>query len=62
MSVPRKLPILAAVVALVAALFLIPHAPARAEVLNPRQEWLRANTSGLFLHCSQMRQGAYRPR
>jgi hypothetical protein len=45
MSVPRKLPILAAVVALVAALFLIPHAPARAEVLNPRQEWLRANTS-----------------
>jgi len=50
MRITRKLGIGAAAAAIVAALFAIPHSSAQAEVLNPRQDWLRANTSGLFLH------------
>jgi len=47
----RKVGLLAAVAALVAAMFAIPGSPvAQADVLNPRQDWMRNSTSGLFLH------------
>ena len=50
MRTRRKLGIAATVAALAAATFAIPHSPAQAEVLNPRQDWLRNSVSGLFLH------------
>jgi len=42
----RRLGVLMTAALLVAGV----SSPARAEVLNPRQDWLRASTSGLFLH------------
>jgi alpha-L-fucosidase len=42
----RRLGVLMTAVLLVAGV----STPARAEVLHPRQDWLRASTSGLFLH------------
>ncbi len=50
MHTRRKLGIVATVAAVAAAMFAIPHSPARAEVANPRQDWLRNSVSGLFLH------------
>jgi alpha-L-fucosidase len=58
MSVPpassrRTLTALGATAALVLALCAVlaaPAAPARAELFNPRQRFLRASTGGLFLH------------
>ncbi|AEM83406.1 discoidin domain-containing protein [Streptomyces violaceusniger] len=41
---------LAAVLSLVATLALTGPAPARADVINPRQQWLRDSQAGLFLH------------
>ncbi|MFE1929675.1 discoidin domain-containing protein [Streptomyces sp. NPDC059474] len=40
----------AAVLSLVAILALTGPAPARADVVNPRQQWLRDSQAGLFLH------------
>src|SRR5256886_13429605 len=53
MRTRRKVAILAAAAALVAALLTIPGAPARADLFNPRQDWLGAATAGLFLHWGQ---------
>ena len=50
MRTKRKVAVLAAAAALVAALLAIPGGPARADLFNPRQDWLRAATAGLFLH------------
>src|SRR3954470_2012245 len=50
MRTRRKLGTAATVVALIAAMFAIPGSPAQADVLNPRQDWLRNSASGLFLH------------
>ncbi|MER6008624.1 alpha-L-fucosidase, partial [Nonomuraea angiospora] len=44
----RATPVLALVLAMVAGLFTA--LPARAEVVHPRQQWLRDSTAGLFLH------------
>ncbi|TCC63181.1 alpha-L-fucosidase [Kribbella pittospori] len=44
----RRLSALALALALLAA--LLSTAPARAEVENPRQQWMRDSTAGLFLH------------
>jgi alpha-L-fucosidase len=45
-----KLGTVATIVALFAAMLAIPGSPARADVLNPRQDWLRNSVSGVFLH------------
>ena len=50
MRTSRKLGLGAVAAALVAAMLAIPGSPARAEVSNPRQDWLRNSQSGLFLH------------
>jgi alpha-L-fucosidase len=52
MLTKRKVGVLAAVAvaAVVAALLSIPGAPARADLFNDRQKWLRESTAGLFLH------------
>ncbi|MCZ4123308.1 discoidin domain-containing protein [Streptomyces sp. H39-S7] len=41
---------LLAVVALLLGALLLPGTPARADLQNPRQDFLRGSTSGLFLH------------
>ncbi|MFI7132062.1 CBM35 domain-containing protein [Nonomuraea sp. NPDC050153] len=48
----RATPVLTPVVALVLAMVagLLTALPARAEVVHPRQQWLRDSTAGLFLH------------
>src|SRR2546430_4850605 len=50
MRTRRKVGILAAVAAVVAALLGIPGSPARADLFNPRQQWLRESTEGVFMH------------
>src|SRR2546430_15177354 len=50
MRTRRKVGILAAVAAVVAALLGIPGSPARADLFNPRQQWPRESTAGVFLH------------
>lgn len=44
----RATPVLALVIAMMAA--LLTALPARAETVHPRQQWLRDSTAGLFLH------------
>src|SRR5690242_12202017 len=48
----RRTGILAGVIGAVAAVVvaLVGVAPARADLQNPRQDWIRAATGGLFLH------------
>ncbi len=50
MRTKKKVTVLAAVGAVLAALLGIPSSPAQADLINPRQDWLRAATAGLFLH------------
>src|SRR5689334_1811015 len=45
---PRR--ILLALLAVLLAAGLVDAPPAGAEVLNPRQQWMRESTAGLFLH------------
>ncbi|MGI8335076.1 discoidin domain-containing protein [Actinomadura scrupuli] len=48
---PRRTPgLCAAALAALALTLTTPVTPARAELTHPRQDWLRASTSGLFLH------------
>jgi alpha-L-fucosidase len=48
---PRQRSFIGVLVALTALLVSMTiSAPARAELQNPRQDWLRASTAGLFLH------------
>src|SRR2546430_17317811 len=51
MRIKRKAGILVAVAALVGGLLAIPGSPAHADLFNPRQDWLRPPTGGLFLPC-----------
>jgi len=46
----RTVGILATVAAVLAAMIAIPSSPAHADLFNPRQQWLRESTAGLFLH------------
>src|SRR5256714_3340546 len=50
MGTKRTVGVLAAVAAVVAAMLAIPSSPAHAALFNPRQQWLRESTAGLFLH------------
>ena len=50
MRTRRKLGIATTVAVLAAAMFAIPRSAAQADVMNPRQDWLRNSVSGLFLH------------
>ncbi|MEU4291285.1 discoidin domain-containing protein [Kribbella sp. NPDC026596] len=48
LRLPRRFTAATLVLALISTVFGI--APARAEVENPRQQWMRDSTAGLFLH------------
>src|SRR2546423_12642825 len=50
MRTKRTVGVLAAVAAVLAAMLAIPSSPAHADLFNPRQQWLRESTAGLFLH------------
>ncbi|MEV0390390.1 CBM35 domain-containing protein [Nonomuraea sp. NPDC050643] len=45
---PRATPVLTLILAMIAG--LLTAVPARADVVHPRQQWLRDSTAGLFLH------------
>jgi len=59
MRIKRKAGILVAVAALVGGLLAIPGSPAHADLFNPRQDWLRASTGGLFLHWGERTSPGY---
>src|SRR5207248_3097640 len=59
MRIRRRVGILAAVAALVGGLLAIPGSPAHADLFNPRQDWLRASTGGLFLHWGERTSPGY---
>src|SRR5215831_5783242 len=62
MRIKRRLGVLAgaAAAALVAGLLTIANSPAaHADLYNPRQDWLRASTGGLFLHWGERTYPSY---